>query len=57
MHFIEDNWMHGKRLGGGSFDAGAGSIMDMFNFAGGGRDARVYLDPTTGNLMTKPPQP
>jgi hypothetical protein len=29
----------------------------MFNFAGGGRDARVYLDPTTGNLMTKPPQP
>ena len=29
--FIEDNWLHGARLGGGSFDATAGSIMDMFD--------------------------
>ena len=32
--FIEDNWLHGERLGGGSFDATTGSIMDMFKFAG-----------------------
>ena len=30
--FIEDNWLNGERLGGGSFDATTGSIMDMFNF-------------------------
>ena len=32
VRFIEDNWLHGERLGGGSFDAAAGSIMDMFDF-------------------------
>ncbi len=26
VRFIEDNWLHGERLGGGSFDASAGSI-------------------------------
>ena len=30
--FIEDNWLNGQRLGGGSFDATTGSIVDMFNF-------------------------
>src|SRR6201999_4522985 len=30
--FIEDNWLNGERLGGGSFDATTGSITDMFNF-------------------------
>ena len=30
--FIEDNWLNGERLGGGSFDASTGSIMDMFDF-------------------------
>ena len=32
VRFIEDNWLKGERLGGGSFDATAGSIMDMFDF-------------------------
>ena len=30
--FIEDNWLHGKRLGGGSFDVEAGSLEHMFDF-------------------------
>ena len=30
--FIEDNWLNGERIGGGSFDATTGSIVDMFNF-------------------------
>ena len=30
--FIEDNWLNGQRLGGGSFDATTGSIMDLFQF-------------------------
>jgi phospholipase C len=32
VRFIEDNWLHGERLGGGAFDATTGSIMDMFDF-------------------------
>ncbi|HVC61759.1 MAG TPA: alkaline phosphatase family protein [Acetobacteraceae bacterium] len=55
VRFIEDNWLHGKRLGGGSFDAGAGSIMDMFNFESGGKNGPLYLDPATGNPLSAPP--
>jgi phospholipase C len=53
--FIEDNWLHGARLGGGSFDATAGSIMDMFNVASGGSNAPLYLDPATGMPLNAPP--
>jgi phospholipase C len=49
VRFIEDNWLHGQRLGGGSFDATAGSIMDMFDFRSGGHTPPVFLDPRTGN--------
>jgi len=36
VRFIEDNWLGGERLGEGSFDNTAGSIMSMFDFAGRG---------------------
>ena len=49
VRFIEDNWLHGRRLGGGSFDASAGSIMDMFDFRSGGHAPVLVLDPLTGN--------
>ena len=50
VRFIEDNWLHGQRLGGGSFDAGSGSIVDMFDFrASGGHAPVLLLDPRTGN--------
>ena len=32
IRFVEDNWLDGKRLGDGSFDAIAGSLDGMFNF-------------------------
>ncbi|CAE6868276.1 hypothetical protein R75465_08115 [Paraburkholderia aspalathi] len=32
VRFIDDNWLRGQRIGGGSFDATAGSIMSMFVF-------------------------
>jgi phospholipase C len=49
IRFIEDNWLGGQRLGEGSFDAGAGSIIDLFNFAStGGTTPRRFLYPTTG---------
>ena len=51
VRFIEDNWLQGKRLGGGSFDASAGSIMDMFDFQSGGHTPALVLDPRTGNVV------
>ena len=49
VRFIEDNWLHGRRIGGGSFDASAGSIMAMFDFRSGGHAPVLVLDPRTGN--------
>ena len=48
VRFIEDNWLDAKRLGGGSFDAGSGSVMRMFNFNGAGNTPALILDPSTG---------
>jgi phospholipase C len=49
IKFIEDNWLSSQRLGGGSFDANAGSIMDMFNFtSSGGSTPRRFLNPVLG---------
>ena len=55
VRFIEDNWLHGARIGGGSFDSSAGSLMDMFNLASQGSNKPLYLDPATGNLLAAPP--
>ena len=45
--FIEDNWLRGQRLGGGSFDAVAGSLDNMFSW--GHPDFRpLILNPATG---------
>jgi phospholipase C len=50
LRFIEDNWLHGERVGGGSFDAIAGSLNNMFDFAH--PDARPYiLDKSTGQVL------
>jgi phospholipase C len=50
--FIEDNWLNGQRMGGGSFDATTGSIADMFNFNKANSTALI-LDPTFGTVDTK----
>jgi phospholipase C len=50
VRFIEDNWLQGSRLGGGSFDATTGSIMDMFKFSNA-EDQKLYLDPNTGTQI------
>jgi phospholipase C len=55
VRFIEDNWLHGERLGGGSFDATAGSMTGFFDLAGGGKNGSLYLDPATGNRLAAPP--
>jgi phospholipase C len=49
VRFIEDNWLHRERLGGGSFDATAGSIRDFFDFRKRTLDPPFFLDQQTGN--------
>jgi phospholipase C len=53
VRFIGDNWLKGARLGGGSFDASSGSIMDLFDFRDGGKTPALMLDPATGT-RTRP---
>jgi len=45
--FIEDNWLQGERIGGGSFDILANSIEQMFDFEHI-HEATLLLDPATG---------
>lgn len=51
--FIEDNWLHGERLGGGSFDATAGRISDMFDFSKRKADPPLFLDQQSGNPISR----
>ncbi len=55
LKFIEDNWLHGQRIGNGSYDASAGSL----DAPGGVLDFNVLiphyqpviLNPTTGEVV------
>jgi phospholipase C len=48
LRFIEDNW-HLGRIGNQSFDAKAGSLMNIFDFtAAGPRADKLFLSPLTG---------
>ncbi|HEY1991722.1 MAG TPA: alkaline phosphatase family protein, partial [Gammaproteobacteria bacterium] len=51
VRFIEDNWLGGERLGGGSFDASTGSITDMFDFRDGPDLEPLFLDPQSGTPL------
>jgi len=53
--FIEDNWGLG-RLGNQSFDALAGSILDMFDFKSAPRVRPVFLNSTSGEVAGSPGQ-
>ncbi len=57
--FIEDNWLRGQRIGGGSFDAVAGSLDRMFDFFQPiPFERRLLLDEQTGQPLHRPfPQP
>ncbi len=54
VRFIEDNWLVGQRIGGGSFDATAGSIMNMFDFRAPRNEQPLFLDPQTGTPVAHP---
>ncbi len=53
LRFIEDNWLHGQRVGQGSFDAIANSIVQMFDFDQhvDSGDGVLILDPNTGEVV------
>ena len=47
LRFIEDNWGLGQ-LGDGSFDALAGSLVNLFDFGTTTPAAKLILNPNTG---------
>lgn len=49
LRFIEDNWQLG-RIGDQSFDAMAGSLLNLFNFSGPAAPP-LFLDPSTGQIV------
>ncbi|WP_321574198.1 hypothetical protein [Paraburkholderia franconis] len=55
VRFIEDNWLNGRRIGSGSFDATSGSIMSMFDFSNGGKNPTPFLDQTQGTPVSSVP--
>jgi phospholipase C len=54
IHFIEDNWLGGQRIGGGSFDAISNSISQMFTFTKiRTTNVTLILNPITGEKAKK----
>jgi len=53
IRFIEDNWLGSQRIGGGSFDALAGAINNMLNFASTPDTTPFLLDPNNGTVVAK----
>lgn len=49
LRFVEDNWKLGRIEG--SYDQLAGSLNGMFNFKRHHADARLFLNPTTGEKV------
>jgi phospholipase C len=54
IRFIEDNWLEGKRIGNGSFDAIAGSVNSMFDFSRRGNNQSFFLDESSGQPTRGP---
>ena len=49
IHFIEDNWLGGERIGNGSFDVIASSLTQFFEFAGPfPSNPPLFLNPSSG---------
>ena len=55
VKFIENNWLGGQRIGGGSFDAIAGNLYKqggLLNFRVRPNFRPLILDPTTGQVVS-----
>ena len=53
MQFIEDTWLNGERLGSGSFDALAGTLMNMFDFTNENKQLYILSESTGEVTSTK----
>jgi phospholipase C len=52
IHFIEDNWLQGQRIGNGSFDTISNSFVQMLDFnRDRDDDGILLLDPATGEPL------
>ena len=54
VRFIEDNWLNGQGIGGGSLDATSGLITDMLDFTQTPNN-KLYLDPVAGTVSASVP--
>jgi phospholipase C len=56
IRFIEDTFLSSARIGSGSYDSQAGTLNNMFNFAGGAtippNPNKLLLSPTTGAVVS-----
>jgi len=52
VQFIEDNWLAGQRIGGGSVDDSTGSLNNLFDFQHANASLKLLLDPSTGEPST-----
>jgi phospholipase C len=49
IHFVEENWLGGERIGDGSFDQLSGPLTGMFSFGSRKPPAqKLFLEPSTG---------
>ncbi|HZR90105.1 MAG TPA: alkaline phosphatase family protein [Bradyrhizobium sp.] len=55
IRFIEDNWLNGQRIGGGSLDATSGLITDMLDFTQTPNN-KLFLDPVAGTVVVSVPE-
>jgi phospholipase C len=56
IKFVENNWLGGKRIGGGSYDAIAGSLDapgGVLDFHASPNRNRILLSPTTGEIVSR----
>jgi phospholipase C len=57
IKFIENNWLNGKRIGGGSYDASSGSLYaagGVLDFKIKPQDTPVILNAATGEVVPAP---
>jgi phospholipase C len=53
IHFVEDNWLHGQRIGNGSFDTITNSIASMLSIQPTACFRYVLLNDQTGEVTSK----
>jgi phospholipase C len=56
IKFVEDNWLGGERIGGGSYDAIAGRLDapgGVLDLHGSPNRNRILLSPTTGEIVSR----